>query len=173
MLSVKSPVYYFGIITVSTSRYYDKNKEDKSGLLASAMIRNYGHKVCCRRLVPDDKLAIISSITGLLLSYKPDALVLIGGTGPSKTDFTDEAVRSLSEKLLYGLSEEFRRRSYEKLGSAGLLGNMTVGLLGDSAILALPGSPDAVEEGLKIFMESLHHIIGVRRGLGHERNNVG
>ncbi|MFP3304383.1 MAG: MogA/MoaB family molybdenum cofactor biosynthesis protein [Nitrososphaeria archaeon] len=173
-MSEFTDMYYFGIITVSTSRFYSEKAVDESGLLASAIIRNSGYKVCCRSLVPDDKLAITGSLTSMLFNFKPDVILLIGGTGPSKTDFTDEIVSKLSEKLLFGVSEEFRRRSYQKIGPRGLLGNMSVGLINDSVIVSLPGSPDAVEEGLKVFMEILPHIMEVRRGKTHDKgNNVG
>ncbi|MGC9208722.1 MAG: MogA/MoaB family molybdenum cofactor biosynthesis protein [Nitrososphaeria archaeon] len=158
----------FGIITISTSRFYNEQKPDESGLLASAMIRNYGFKVCCRFLVPDDRTAIAGALGQSVFNFKADVAVLIGGTGPSRTDYTDEVVRKLADKVIEGPGEEFRRRSYERLGARGLLGNMTVALLGDSVIVSLPGSRDAVEEGLKIFMESIEHIISVRRGSGHD-----
>jgi len=64
-------MYYFGIITVSTSRFYSEKAVDESGLLASAIIRNSGYKVCCRSLVPDDKLAITGSLTSMLFNFKP------------------------------------------------------------------------------------------------------
>jgi Probable molybdopterin binding domain. len=51
---------------------------------------------------------------------------------------------------------------------------MNVGLINDSIIVSLPGSPNAVEEGLKVFMEILPHIMEVRRGKTHDKgNNVG
>ncbi len=170
----ESKTYTFGILTVSTSRFNQEKLGDESGLAASAIIRNSGHKVCCRSLVPDDKLAIRGSLNLMLFNFAPDVVILIGGTGPSKTDFTDKVVSEISEKLIPGISEEFRRRSFQKIGYRGLLGNMTVGLISDSVIVSLPGSPDAVEEGLKIFMEILPHIMEVRRGKAHDkRNNVG
>mgnify|MGYP001772640028 FL=1 len=173
-MSESNNTYSFGILTVSTSRFKGEKLGDESGLIASAIIRNSGHKVCCRSLIPDDKLAISGSLNLMLFNFQPDVIILIGGTGPSKTDCTDEVVSEVSEKLILGISEEFRRRSYQKIGSKGLLGNMSVGLLRDYVIVSLPGSPDAVEEGLKVFMEILPHIMEVRRGKAHDkRNNVG
>mgnify|MGYP001772616382 CR=1 FL=1 len=151
----------FAIITVSTSRY-GGDAEDESGRIASELIRGSGNRVIFRGIVPDDSIKIKGEIFKAL-SFHPDAVLLIGGTGPTKDDLTDSCVRSLSDKIVDGFGERFRALSLDEVGDNAIIGNAVMGLISDAAIIAVPGSPSAVTVSLKIAFNILPHILSLRR----------
>lgn len=159
----------FCVITVSTSRYYGEKAEDLSGGIAVKALKRIG-RPCCRFLAPDSYELVLERVLKCM-ELGAEAVVLVGGTGATRDDLSDLLVRDISEKILYGFGEEFRRRSVESAGPRGMVGNALLGLRGGSAILALPGSPDAVELGVNLFIEVAPHIIGQRRDVSG--NNVG
>ncbi len=153
----------FCVITVSSSRYLEKNKEDLSGGIAVKFLKKIG-RPCCRFLVPDVYDLVLEK-TLKSMELGAEAIVLIGGTGATKDDLSDLVVEGISEKILYGFGEEFRRRSVGSSGLNGIIGNAVLGLRGNSVLLALPGSPNAVELGVNLFIEVAPHIVGQRRNV--------
>jgi len=151
----------FAIITVSTSRYRG-DAEDESGRIASELIRGSGNRVIFRGIVPDDSIMIKGEIFKAL-SFHPDTVLLIGGTGPTRDDLTDLCVRSLSDKIIDGFGERFRALSWDEVGDNAIIGNAVMGLLSDAVIIAVPGSPSAVRASLKIAFNILPHILSLRR----------
>lgn len=152
----------FGIVTVSTSRYGTFKPDDPSGDLASQTIRKNGHKVVRRALVPDSKAKIIEAVLGMLEDV--DVIVVIGGTGASKSDITVDALRKVWDKEMPGFGEAFRMEGYKKIGAPALLSGATMGTLEGRPIVCLPGSPDGVKLGLEIIIGELPHLRHISKG---------
>ncbi|MCX8168734.1 MAG: MogA/MoaB family molybdenum cofactor biosynthesis protein [Candidatus Methanomethylicia archaeon] len=151
------------IIVVSTSRYTmmmrGEKFDDESGEEAMKTIEKYGFKISCKEIVPDYKKDIQKKINERI-SSNDDVIILIGGTGLSKTDVTYEAVEEIIEKKIDGFGEIFRILSYREIGSAAIISRAIAGISNGRIIVAIPGSKNAIPIALeKLLLPELPHIL--------------
>lgn len=134
---------------------------DKSGPLLAAGLRELGFSVGRPVVVPDEKARIEDVIRRS--SKSAVAVVLTGGTGLSPRDVTPEAVQSVSDRLIPGFGESLR-----SLGpSTAPLSRSLAGLRGSCVIVALPGSPGGVRDGLTVLRDLLPHAVHIAKGGAH------
>ena len=74
-------------------------------------------------------------------------MVTTGGTGAGPRDVTPEALRAAGLRELPGLGEAIRAASRERIPAADL-SRALGGILDGAIVLALPGSPGGVRDGL-------------------------
>lgn len=149
----------FAVLTISSSRSGD---EDESGPVASAAIEDAGHEVAATDVVTDDEAAIRERVEEL--RSEVDVIVTTGGTGLTPDDVTIDAVRPLLDPEIPGVGEYFRRLSHEQVGTAAMLTRATAGIVGETAVYAFPGSPDAVELGVtEVLLPEIGHVVGLAR----------
>ncbi len=129
---------------------------------------NKRYKVIGYKLIGDDAKSLISTINEMI---EDGAMVIFttGGTGISERDITIETLRGIFKKELEGFGEIFRHESYKILGAGAILSRATAGIYEDSVIIALPGSPNAVEMGLDIILDELGHLVKHVREHHHNR----
>jgi len=72
-------------------------------------------------------------------------------------------VKPFMEKELPGFGEVLRAESFKKIGSAAILTRATAGTAKGKLVVCLPGSPDAVETALRIFLPEFPHVISIAR----------
>jgi molybdenum cofactor biosynthesis protein B len=157
--------YSFAVITVSTSRYREHGStkdpsyaEDVSGERIIYLVTKKGNPVVGYSLVPDNTKLIRDAVEGYL--DVADVIVTSGGTGLAGSDVTIEALRPLFKKELPGFGELFRHKSIDQIGSAVILTRASAGIIGDTAIFCLPGSPKAVELAItEIILPETGHIM--------------
>ncbi|MFZ0926706.1 MAG: molybdenum cofactor biosynthesis protein B [Halobacteriota archaeon] len=154
-----------GVISISTSRFakYGSVKapeeaEDISGRIIIDFLRSAGHKVRSYTLISDEAALITASVRALLSNT--DVIITTGGTGLAPRDVTIEAVQQMLQKEIPGFGELFRSISYDEIGSAAMLTRATSGIIGNTAIFCLPGSPDAVTLAMEaLIVPELQHIL--------------
>jgi molybdenum cofactor biosynthesis protein B len=154
----------FALIVCSTSRSESLKRHerfrDQSGDLLVEKLKNNGHRVTVRRIVPDDRDVIQKNLMRLLRSRKVDVIVTCGGTGVGPRDLTIEAVRPLLDKEIQGFGEIFRHLSYEEIGSAAVLTNALAGVVKGKAIFCIPGSPQGASLAVdKLILPEAGHIL--------------
>jgi len=154
----------FGIFICSTSRYRQSKKgervEDASGDLIESLLKNAGHIVAFRKLIPDDKALIEEGMRQALASADLDVVVFCGGTGIAPSDITIETLSPFLEKVLPGFGEIFRLLSFDKIGSAAVLSRAIAGVAKGKAFFCIPGSPDAVKICFeKLILSESAHIV--------------
>jgi molybdenum cofactor biosynthesis protein B len=89
-----------------------------------------------------------------------DVVITTGGTGLAPRDVTIEAVQPLFQKELPGFGELFRLISYEQIGSSAMLTRASSGLIDNTAIFCLPGSPNAVKLAIEaLILPELQHVL--------------
>ena len=88
-----------------------------------------------------------------------EVIITTGGTGISKRDITIETIKPLFQKELDGFGEIFRYESYKEVGTGAILSRATAGVYNGTLIVALPGSPHAVDLGMKIIIPELGHLV--------------
>ncbi|MFQ6094886.1 MAG: molybdenum cofactor biosynthesis protein B [Candidatus Bathyarchaeia archaeon] len=154
----------FAVIICSSSRYERRKRgepfTDQSGSLVVQKLRENGHRLVLRKVIPDDRDAIQKTLMRLFRSRKVDAIITCGGTGVSPRDLTIEAVRPLLEKEVEGFGEVFRLISYQEIGSAAILTRALAGIVGGKVVFCIPGSPQSVLLALeKLILPEVGHII--------------
>ncbi len=132
------------VLTVSDTR---SEADDKSGQTLMDLIAAAGHRVALRRIVRDDKAAIIAQLKAWIADPAIDVVISTGGTGVTGRDVTPEAFAAVYEKEISGFGELFRWLSYQKVGTSTIQSRATAGVAGGTYLFALPGSPSACRDG--------------------------
>lgn len=147
----------FHIIVVSDNVYMGL-KEDISGELAVKKLEEKGYEVNGKTIVPNKYREILRAVNKA--SEKSDAIVMIGGTGPSPRDITVDVVEAISWRKIPGFGELFRFKSYQQIGYRGIISRAELYLLHNGvAVAVLPGSIGAVELGIEILSKIIDHLI--------------
>ncbi|AFL49148.1 molybdenum cofactor biosynthesis protein B [Sinorhizobium fredii] len=131
------------VLTVSDTR---TRADDKSGDTLEIRIREAGHRLEARALVPDDRQRIYDQVRAWTLNASIDVVITTGGTGFTGRDVTPEALEPLFEKRMDGFSEVFHRISYDKIGTSTIQSRATGGVANATFIFVLPGSPGACKD---------------------------
>ena len=145
------------VLTISDTRLA---ADDKSGDAIAAFLETAGHSITGRKIVKDDARAIRDAVSYAAKSGANDVVITTGGTGISARDVTADALAPLFERTLDGFGELFRMLSYEEIGSAALLSRATAGVVGRTAVFALPGSENAVRLAMeKLIVPEIAHVV--------------
>lgn len=155
------------VVTCSTSKAAQKKEglaaDDPSGDEIERLLREAGHRISGRTLIPD-RVGLLRNTVRQALKPGIDAIIITGGTGIAPSDVTVEAVMPLLEKEIPGFGELLRKISYERIGSAAMMTRATAGVVKGKAIFCLPGSPDGVTTAVKeLILPELGHVLSIAR----------
>lgn len=145
------------VVTVSDTRTLDN---DTGGQCVVERLESAGHRVAARQIIRDEPVAMRALLGELGGRAEIDAVLLTGGTGLSSRDQTFETVSGLLTKALPGYGELFRLLSYQEIGPAAMLSRAVGGLMGQTVVLSMPGSPAAVRLAMdKVILPELGHLV--------------
>lgn len=146
------------VITISDTR---DQSTDKSGDLIQAYLKEAGHEVIDRVIIPDEESSIEQVVKEGSLRSQVDVILTSGGTGISRRDVTIETVEKLFDKHITGFGELFRMLSYtEDIGSAAIMSRASAGVVNNKAVFSMPGSSAAVKLAMeKLIMPELSHVV--------------
>jgi molybdenum cofactor biosynthesis protein B len=155
------------IVTCSTSKAEQKGKgvpiDDPSGDKIEELVRQAGHRITGRALIPD-RMSFLRTTVRNALRTDADVIIITGGTGIAPSDVTVEAVAPLLEKQIPGFGELFRKISYDEIGSAAMMSRAMAGVVKGKAVFCLPGSPDGVATAVsRLILPELGHVLSIAR----------
>ncbi len=131
------------LYVVSDSR---NERSDKSGKVLKEKITKSGHNIVDIKIIIDDKPLIKKNLKNCSIDNKIDVVILTGGTGLTGRDSTPEAVKEVLTKEIPGFGEIFRYISYKKIGTSSLQSRAIGGVLKNTFIFSIPGSPSACKD---------------------------
>jgi molybdenum cofactor biosynthesis protein B len=132
------------VLTISDTR---TDETDTSGHLLAERVKESGHELADKAIVPDEVNAIRAVMRMWIADPGIDAVVTTGGTGITGRDVTPEAVRPLFDKEIDGFNVVWHMVSYQSVGLSTLQSRACAGVANRTFIFCLPGSNGAVKDG--------------------------
>ena len=154
-------IYRAAVVTVSDGVTRGE-RADTSGDEAERLLDAGGFDVVRRVTVPDEYRDIVEALLETIRSGI-ELIVTTGGTGLGPRDVTPEATRDVITKEVPGLTQLMLLAGLVKTPHAAL-SRAVAGIRDGTVILNLPGSTDAVREGLEVAVPVLPHAIDTARG---------
>lgn len=150
-----------GIITASDKGYHGE-REDLSGAKIAEIMEQHGYEIAKKVILPDDQQMLSEEMVAM--SEDNIQLVLTtGGTGFSKRDVTPEATKAVIEREVPGIPMAILQYSLT-ITERAMLSRAAAGIRGETLIINLPGSPNAVDEALNYILPSLKHGLDILLG---------
>lgn len=131
---------HIAVLTVSDSRTYET---DTSGQFLEDALKEAGHFIFERKIVPDHRYQIRSEVSQWIANDDVQAILVTGGTGLTGRDGTPEAIIPLLDKTIDGFGELFRHLSYQDIGTSTLQSRALSGVANGSIVFCIPGSTGA------------------------------
>jgi molybdenum cofactor synthesis domain-containing protein len=147
------------VLTVS-DRGSTGERADTSGEEIAARLASLGFTVE-REIVPDERRRIESMLVAAAARHP--LVVTTGGTGLTPRDVTPQATLAVIDYQVPGFAEAMRADGRTKTPMA-ILSRAVVGVLRQTLIVNLPGSPRAALESLAVLEPVLDHALETLRG---------
>lgn len=141
-------------------------KEDKAGKAIVEKLETHGIRIDDYVIIPDEE----KNIRDAALQYSAKGVKLIvftGGTGLSPRDITPETLVPVLDRRIPGIEEAVRQYGQERTPYS-MLSRSVAGLIGESLVLALPGSTRGATESMNAVFPAVLHIFRVMKALRHD-----
>lgn len=163
----QSPSNLRAAVVVCSDSVSKSIKEDAAGKVIVEKLKSMDVDVASYEIIPDE-LELIRE-KALELVDQVSLVIFTGGTGLSYRDVTPEALEPILERRIPGIEEAIR--SYgQKIMPYAMLSRSVAGTIGDSMVLALPGSTNGAKESMDAVFPHLLHVFRILRGAKHEED---
>lgn len=159
------------VITMS-DRSARGERPDLSGPAAAAALAAMGAEVAETLLLPDEEGLLVTALERFASPGGVDVVVISGGTGLGPRDRTPEAVARVAERQVPGIAEALRAAGMSHTPLAAL-SRQVAAVRGRTLIVALPGSPRAVAEGMAVLRPLLSHAAAILGGRDAHEGQAG
>ncbi len=152
-------------VFVCSDSIFAGDKEDRSGKVIVEKLESYGVETSHYEIIPDE----VDFIQDRTKKYAEDNQLVIftGGTGLSPRDVTPEALEPLLENRIPGIEEAIRNYGQDRMPYA-MLSRSVAGTIGDSLVLALPGSVNGAKESMDAVFPHVLHVFHILKGSNHD-----
>lgn len=141
-------------------------KDDAAGLAIAAKLKQLNLELQEYTVVPDETEIIRTKVSSLH-QQGFNLIILTGGTGLSPRDVTPEALEPLLEKRIPGIEEAIRAYGQQRTPYS-MLSRSVAGLIGETLVLALPGSTRGAAESMDAIFPQILHLFRVMQGMRHD-----
>lgn len=140
--------------------------EDRAGEIIREKLEKHGVQVLEKIVIPDDK-SVIQQSAKQYAEAEVDLIIFTGGTGLSPRDVTPEALEEILDRRIPGIEEAIRSYGQQRTPFA-MLSRSFAGQIGNSIVLALPGSSSGAGESIDAIFPALLHVFKVMEGARHD-----
>ena len=141
-------------------------KEDKAGKAIIRKLEECGVSITEYVVIPDEN-EIIQEKAIQYQKQDFDLIIYTGGTGLSKRDVTPEALLPLLERRIPGVEEAIRTYGQDRTPYS-MLSRSVAGTIGNTLVLALPGSTNGAKESMDAIFPAVLHIFRILKGARHD-----
>jgi len=141
-------------------------KEDKAGKAIIKKLEECGVSITEYVVIPDEN-EIIQEKAIQYQKQDLDLIIYTGGTGLSKRDVTPEALLPLLERRIPGIEEAIRTYGQDRTPYS-MLSRSVAGTIGNTLVLALPGSTNGAKESMDAIFPAILHIFRILKGARHD-----
>ncbi|MDY8138159.1 bifunctional molybdenum cofactor biosynthesis protein MoaC/MoaB [Aquimarina sp. 2201CG5-10] len=157
--------YSAGVVVCSDS-ISAGHKEDKAGKAIISKLEQCQVTISSYTIIPDEKEQIEQQVKQLQQNGN-DLIIFTGGTGLSPRDVTPETLNPLIERKIPGIEEAIRNYGQNRMPYA-MLSRSVAGVIGETLVLALPGSTNGAKESMEAIFPAVLHIFRILKGGKHE-----
>lgn len=153
------------VVVVCSDTIAAGKKEDKAGLAICDKLKSCDIAIHEYTIIPDE----FDQIQSLVKQHanEVDFLIFTGGTGLSPRDITPEAIEPLLDRRIPGVEEAIRNYGQQRTPYS-MLSRSIAGNVGNTLVLALPGSTNGAKESMEAIFPAAKHLAKVFRGGRHE-----
>ena len=141
-------------------------KEDKAGKAIIKKLEECEVSITEYVIIPDENEIIQEKV----IQYQKqdiDLIIYTGGTGLSIRDVTPEALLPLLERRIPGVEEAIRTYGQDRTPYS-MLSRSVAGTIGNTLVLALPGSTNGAKESMDAIFPAVLHIFRILKGARHD-----
>jgi len=136
--------------------------EDKSGPIIKELCENFFNekkwRIKIRQQIIPDEAEQLNQILSKAKADLTDIIFTTGGTGVGPRDITPEVVRPMLDKEIPGIMEMIRMK-FGVIKSNAILSRGIAGVMGQSLIYTLPGSPNAIKDYMLEIFKTIEHVV--------------
>lgn len=151
----------FAVLTSSDSGHKGE-RQDIGGDAVAGLMAEHGHELIDRALEPDDQSRLSERLRSWAKRSDVEIVLTTGGTGLAPRDVMPEATRSVIEYEVPGIAEAMRSASLA-ITKMAMLSRGLAGVVNQTLIINLPGSPKGAVETLEVVMPVLAHAVEIMR----------
>lgn len=154
-----------GAVIVCSDSISKGTNEDKAGKAIIELLETHNVSIAHYEVIPDD-IDTIQHRTKSLVAQGIPLIIFTGGTGLSPRDNTPEAIEPLLDTRISGIEEAIRSYGQNRTQFA-MLSRSVAGLIGDSLVIAVPGSTKGAKESIQAIFPAVLHLFDILKGAKH------